>query len=450
MILNETIKSFDIRSNKIIFLVVCISVSASIIDTTLIRVYDFITMEATSEWRVTAFIIISVTCSVPQIIILNYIKAKVKEIGKDRLHFQTIHKMVTIGQYTLIVILGILISQILLRQYYDVGILIGAITLSYTLAVLMMSVLSVRFFTWFASNRNSVILLYGIASAALAINAALTVIFVNFILLGKPPEAVPHVGPNFPAILPGSLIGSLNQTFVISSIVSFILTWAATAVLLHHYSQNLGRIKYWIIVSLPLVYFLSQFLSLSLNVFLSLLQSDPIFFGILLTFAFSLSKAAGGIFFGIAFWTMSRGIKRSNTLKEYLTFSAYGIVMLFISNQAVVLVSVPYPPFGVVAITFVGLSSYLMLIGIYFSAISVSQDINLRQYIHRILAKDSKLLDGIGTAQMQQEIERKVLAITKERQGLMEEETGVQSSFEEEDIKGYLDKVMEEIKKTKN
>ena len=142
MILNETIKSFDIRSNKIIFLVVCISVSASIIDTTLIRVYDFITMEATSEWRVTAFIIISVTCSVPQIIILNYIKAKVKEIGKDRLHFQTIHKMVTIGQYTLIVILGILISQILLRQYYDVGILIGAITLSYTLAVLMMSVLS--------------------------------------------------------------------------------------------------------------------------------------------------------------------------------------------------------------------------------------------------------------------------------------------------------------------
>ena len=133
-----------------------------------------------------------------------------------------------------------------------------------------------------------------------------------------------------------------------------------------------------------------------------------------------------------------------------MTFSAYGIVMLFISNQAVVLVSVPYPPFGVVAITFVGLSSYLMLIGIYFSAISVSQDINLRQYIHRILAKDSKLLDGIGTAQMQQEIERKVLAITKERQGLMEEETGVQSSFEEEDIKGYLDKVMEEIRKTKN
>ena len=38
-----------------------------------------------------------------------------------------------------------------------------------------------------------------------------------------------------------------------------------------------------------------------------------------------------------------------------------------------------------------------MLIGIYFSAISVSQDINLRQYIHRILAKDSKLLDGIET-----------------------------------------------------
>ena len=87
MILNETIKSFDIRSNKIIFLVVCISVSASIIDTTLIRVYDFITMEATSAWRVTAFIIISVTCSVPQIIILNYIKAESKGNRKRQTSF---------------------------------------------------------------------------------------------------------------------------------------------------------------------------------------------------------------------------------------------------------------------------------------------------------------------------------------------------------------------------
>ena len=316
--------------------------------------------------------------------------------------------MVTIGQYTLIVILGILISQILLRQYDDVGILIGAITLSYTLVCLndVCTFWKILYMVRVKSKFCNSAVRYSLGGFC-TINAALTVIFVNFILLGKPPEAVPHVGPNFPAILPGSLIGSLNQTFVISSIVSFILTWVATAVLLHHYSQNLGRIKYWIIVSLPLVYFLSQFLSLSLNVFLSLLQSDPIFFGILLTFAFSLSKVAGGIFFGIAFWTMSRGIKRSNTLKEYLTFSAYGIVMLFISNQAVVLVSVPYPPFGVVAITFVGLSSYLMLIGIYFSAISVSQDINLRQYIHRILAKDSKLLDGIGTAQMEQEMREK-------------------------------------------
>ena len=95
-----------------------------------------------------------------------------------------------------------------------------------------------------------------------------------------------------------------------------------------------------------------------------------------------------------------------------MIISAYGMVLLFISNQAVLLVIVPYPPFGLATISLIGLSSYLILIGIYSSATSVAQDAKLRVSIRKSVEQQSKLLDTIGTAQMEQEIQRRVIIMT--------------------------------------
>jgi len=70
----------------------------------------------------------------------------------------------------------------------------------------------------------------------------------------------------------------------------------------------MGRIKYWIIVVLPLVYFLSQFLSLLTSGFAPFVYGDPVTFGIILTMIFTFSKLAGGILFGFAFWKMANTI----------------------------------------------------------------------------------------------------------------------------------------------
>ena len=85
--------------------------------------------------------------------------------------------------------------------------------------------------------------------------------------------------------------------------------------------------------------------------------------------------------------------------------------MIFASEQAIILVNKPYPPFGLPTISFLGLSSYLLLlIGIYSSAISVSEDSKLRQSIRNSALRETKLLDSIGMAQMEQEIQRRVIA----------------------------------------
>lgn len=63
--------------------------------------------------------------------------------------------------------------------------------------------------------------------------------------------------------------------------------------------------------------------------------------------------------------------------------------------------------------------------------------------------KESRLLDSIGTAQMEDEIQKKVITFTKRNQDRMAEETGIQSSLSEEDVKEYLQQVIREVKKQK-
>ena len=128
-----------------------------------------------------------------------------------------------------------------------------------------------------------------------------------------------------------------------------------------------------------------------------------------------------------------------------MIIAACGLVLLFVSNQAIVFVNYLYPPFGFATISFIGLSSYLLLIGIYSSAVSVSGDSKLRRSIRGIAMQESRLLDSIGSAQMEQEIQKKVLRVTKEQEKALREETGVHSSLNEEDIKRYLSKVLQEL-----
>ena len=82
------------------------------------------------------------------------------------------------------------------------------------------------------------------------------------------------------------------------------------------------------------------------------------------------------------------------------------------------------------------LASYLFSLGFYFSAVSVSEDEKQRKSIRKFVMKESNLLDSIGTAQMEQEIEKTVLKIAKEEQQVLTEQTGVEPSLTEDEVKG--------------
>jgi hypothetical protein len=299
--------------------------------------------------------------------------------------------------------------------------------LNYLLAIFVMLLLAHRFFSWFRSRRNLVIVLYGLASITICIELGL-VLIVTMALFESINRTVGEASllstsPVFPPAI-SYLADKINSIYITFSIISFVTTWIATALLLRQYSLKLGKVRYWFVVGLPLLYFLFQFIAFILDTYVPFITGNTVYDSILVTLIFTLSKP----------------------VRQYLTISGFGLLILFIADQAITLISIPYPPFGLATISFLGLSSYMILVGIYSSAISLAEDTTLRKSIREFTLGQSRLLDSIGSAEMQQELERKAMELIKQNQDRMAEETGIQSSLSEEDMKQYLERVIREVK----
>jgi hypothetical protein len=66
--------------------------------------------------------------------------------------------------------------------------------------------------------------------------------------------------------------------------------------------------------------------------------------------------------------------------------------MLFFSASQSTLSATAYPPFGFATVSFYGLGLYHILIGPYLSALSVSEDDELRNYIKKVCSSGIKVL----------------------------------------------------------
>ena len=438
-----------ITSSRIVFIITCILTITLLIDTSLGRISNFITSNAQGSLLISAFTIIVITYIVGHYIILEYTNKKIKDINRKNMIPNVISKTLRIFQYSISVFLIVVILDIFVKSNYHTLMLIIIMTISYGLSIVTLAILGKHFFSWFRSRKSYVVLLYASASSVFVLSAIFSLIFVSDIMFKLPNVIQFHYG-NFPYFYsPDSLSSYLYNGYVISSILSFILMWVATAMFLYPYSKKIGKTKYWIIICLPLVYFLSQFATLLLNLFDPFMQESPVFFGVLLSVIFPISKAVGGVLFGIGFWTTARTINKSNNVRQYLVITAIGFILLFVSDQAVPLISAPYPPFGLASISTVGLSSYLILVGLYYSAISVSNDAKLRKTIRESALRESKFLDSIGKAYMEQEIKSKVLGVAKKLKVTMAKETGFSPSLIDVEIEQYLEEVMTEVKKAK-
>ena len=93
------------------------------------------------------------------------------------------------------------------------------------------------------------------------------------------------------------------------------------------------------------------------------------------------------------------------------------------------------------------MAAFLMLLGIYNSAMLVSANNELRKSIYRH-AVESRLLRLIGQAEMESEIEKTVRKISKDKNILqIDMEQRQLLEIDEKGLKKYLDLVIREVKK---
>jgi hypothetical protein len=442
------------ENNKTLAIIILL-ISVLIIDTSLFRISDLIRVYVTPIWATSLFVFMSIVYLLGQHILIRSARTKSRQIRElGYLHLKVLDKSVTIIQYLLSgIIVFVLLQVVIFSEFYTSAVSMAAV-ISYLMAIFMMIFLSLRFFSWFKLHRNPVVLFYLLSTIMLSINAAFSLALILTISPGIPSlVGESQIAGMTRAIAANPFAVGLNNGYTATSILSFILLWLATALLLREYSKRIGMITYWALVSIPLVYFLSQFPALFFNLFGSLIGSNPTFYGIVLTLIFSLSKITGGILFGVAFWTIAKHLPDITVVKSYMVIAAYGFILFYISNQAgssLFQLGGVYPPFGLPTIAVIGFSSYLMLVGIYSSAISVAQDSRLRRVIRKSVQQQSSLLDKIGTAQMQQEIENKVLSTIRSQAENLRSETGIATSLDENEIRDYMKEVITKIITKKN
>src|SRR5919106_5234591 len=115
------------------------------------------------------------------------------------------------------------------------------------------------------------------------------------------------------------------------------------------------------------------------------------------------------------------------------------------ATQTVAFSIVPYPPFGFVTVLFYGISSYMILVGVYFSVIVISQDSKLRRTIEKITENEPTLLADISYAQVEDVIEKKAMMLAQ-RFAMEPARDLVIESSNEVDLKNYAMSVITEVR----
>jgi hypothetical protein len=108
-----------------------------------------------------------------------------------------------------------------------------------------MSLLAYRLLYWFKLNRRYVVLLYGLAAAAMAVNAIDSIVYFDAILISKPTTVSPQSQVIFQTgFTSGSAMSVVNivQTYSLNGY--FLLTWGGTILLLRHHIQRVGKVKF--------------------------------------------------------------------------------------------------------------------------------------------------------------------------------------------------------------
>jgi hypothetical protein len=434
----SVVSRFDSENLLILMGVVIITI---LVDSEIGVIADFIPEQLSSSVGLATFIGIAIIFAVTQHFILSYIKQSNNEARPKAFNLDLAFWIVSIGQYILVVILAFVILQIIIAQQYSTVSLYASHVISYGFWIVILGLLARAFFSWYRlSSKNIMVLILALSMIAYVINGIAGLAYHFDILTQQKPVVTSNDMAYFPEFSIGTLGSQIDIIYQVAGGAAYVFTWIGTVKLLYPYIKKLGGVKFWTIMGGAMIYYLISFPLFVLGYFTPSANVDAMT-NILI---FSLGGIFTGIIFGAAFLSVARTLRKDTALRNHMIMAAYGFLLFYIAGSATA-AQAAYPPYGLASVSLTGLSCYLIYSGLYSSATIVSQDTTLRQSIRKSVTEQSRLLDSIGTAHMEQELESRVLTIAKKNSEAMAEESGVETSMTEDDMKDYLEIVMNEI-----
>ena len=216
------------------------------------------------------------------------------------------------------------------------------------------------------------------------------------------------------------------------------------------YIRKIGRVKYFVILSFPIVYFSLQYSPILLSVTGSLsylLMVNGPLFPYLYNFVLNTAQVGAGVLFGISFFIISRSFSNPS-LKFYLVMCGVGLMIIFSTSVSTSLIASPYPAWSIASISFALPASFLITLGLDYASFRVAGDIEIRKYLAK-MKNEFDLLSALGSTEASSSIESKVQNVSKEIYKSLETETLFAAPPSPDDIKKYVKDVLVEIKKSR-
>jgi hypothetical protein len=333
---------------KFLTIIICL-LATLLIDISFVRVYDIVQKDfAPTPIKVIFFALNSSLCLFLGFTIIRYVlRAFRGQRLSNALHVNRLYFVSSVSFLVLGGLLSVIVFQMYFDHYYGKFISISFIAISYGTASIVVIRLVLLFMSWYESSHNLIVLLYFISMLLIAFNLIMTALITDAKLTDYPDKILEFVGGSSDISAGRYVI--IDNIYQISTIASFFSIWITTAILMNSYRERLVNvIIYWILLSIPLVYFIINFLFrfILLQLLGPYLATDPITFSIVSTVFLSLSLPIGGLTFAIAFWKISRLVSYEINIRTYMVISGWGILLIFSANQATVQTVGPYPPFG--------------------------------------------------------------------------------------------------------
>jgi hypothetical protein len=418
-----------------------------VFDTTIVSFSSYSGVEFPTWLNVMIFVIFYIIFVTGSTILLSSVRKTVskysyKPIPRGLAYFQGV--IISTLFLSGVIILTI-IFQMLLLNNYSIVLLQVQTYLSHFSALAFLSCLVFLFGSWLSSKRNYRILLYTISFSLVSVDIIVALIYLESyfsVFSSISAQVIPYAISSYVINLPGMpFTESLSIAFDVFSLSSFLIMWIATSIFLSQYRYKLGKIKYFSLMSIPLVYYIFPFQNYFGDAVFSLLQSSPVFYSIIYILIFSATKQVGAVLFSLSFWTAS-ALVYDDRVRQSLLISSIGMAILFGSLEITPLQYRVFPPYGLITEAFIPVGSYLLFVGIFTSAKHISRDSELRKEFYKSAASQLTLLKAIGVSQMEKELEAQAESMEKRFKPF---ETTDEPDLKGEEIKEILHDVLTEL-----